>query len=160
MDEKTPTEKPIISLKEQQQLNYLNHLKDIVMRQTDYSEEQALAKLKEHNKDITSIVREFMGGSTTVQKKVDSNKSVNQTIYSEIRSFMDTAAASYEAKKKAEERQQQRQQQYIEQVRKEVERRKQLAVVDSSNVEIRTTTDVTTTIDVNTTIDVSTTPTM
>jgi hypothetical protein len=127
-------------MEENKEQQYLTQLKDIVMRQTDYSEDQALEKIKEHNKDITSIVREFMGGSKAA---INNNKSVNQTIYSEIRSFMDTAAATYNAKKEAEERQKQRHQMYIEQVKREVERRKQAAVA--------TTSDVYTTSDVNTT---------
>ena len=137
---------------------HLNNLKDIVMRQTDYSEEQALEKLKEHNKDIMAIVREFMGVSTkTKDTKNNNNTSVNQQIYGEIRNLMDTAAASYKAKKEAEERHEQRRQVYMAQARKELERRKALAAADSSN-NIATTADVTTTADVSTTTaDVTTT---
>jgi len=140
---------------------HLNNLKDIVMRQTDYSEEQALEKLKEHNKDVIAIVREFMGVSTKTTKdtKNNNNTSVNQQIYGEIRNLMDTAAASYKAKKEAEERYEQRRQLYIAQARKELERRKALLAADSSNNIVAdantTTTDVITTADVNTTTDVT-----
>jgi hypothetical protein len=135
---------------------HLNNLKDIVMRQTDYSEEQALEKLKEYNKDVMTIVREFMGVSTKTTKDIkNNNTSVNQQIYGEIRNLMDTAAASYKAKKEAEERYEQRRQIYIAQARKELERRKALAATaDSSNiivVDVNTTADVTTAADVTTT---------
>ena len=141
---------------------HLNNLKDIVMRQTDYSEEQALEKLKEHNNDIMTIVREFMGISTKTTKDTkNNNTSVNQQIYGEIRNLMDTAAASYKARKEAEERYEQRKQLYIAQARKELERRKALAAADSSNnnvaADTAVTADVTTTHDVSTTHDVTTT---
>lgn len=99
---------------------HLNYLKDIVMRQTDYDDTQAMDKLKEHNNDVMAIVREFMGG-TKIKKDSDTeNKSVNQKIYSEIRTFMDNAAASYKLKQFA----QTQRQNYIEQAQKELERRK------------------------------------
>ena len=145
MEENTIKVDDTLTLKKQQ---YMNHLKEIVMRQTDYSEEKALDKLKEHNNDITAIVREFMGN--VKQPTTNINKSVNQTIYSEIRTFMDTASTAYRAKKEVEERQQLRQQLYIEQVKKEVERRKQVAAA----------LDNTTTSDITTTSNIITTPTI
>jgi len=114
-----------LHLIEQAKVQRLNYLKDIVMRQTDYNEEQTFEKLKQHNNDITAIVREFLG-ATTKKNKETTNTSVNQQIYSEIRCLMDTAAANYKARKEAEELQQKRQQMYIEQARRELERRSKL----------------------------------
>ena len=79
----------------------IQNLKEIVMRQTDYSEEQALEKLKQHNNDIMSIVREYMGVSAITKK--NELKSVNQQIYKEIRTLMDDAAASYKMKKETQQ---------------------------------------------------------
>ena len=134
---------------------YLNNLKDVIMRQTDYSEEKALEKLKEHNKDVMAIIREFMGSTKLINNKNEEPKSVNQQIYSEIRTFMDTAATSYNKKKEIESIQQQRQQQYIEQARKELERRTaQLVTTDVQTPII--TTDVQTPI-ITTDTEVTTT---
>jgi len=79
----------------------IQNLKEIVMRQTDYSQEQALEKLKQHNNDIMSIVREYMGVSAITKK--NELKSVNQQIYKEIRTLMDDAAASYKIKKETQQ---------------------------------------------------------
>lgn len=79
----------------------IQNLKEIVMRQTDYSQEQALEKLEQHNNDIMSIVREYMGVSTITKK--NELKSVNQQIYKEIRTLMDDAAASYKIKKETQQ---------------------------------------------------------
>jgi hypothetical protein len=81
----------------------IEHMKSIIKRQTDYSDEEIILKMKIHNNDPMSILREYMGGSTSV-KKEEQNKSVNQTIYSEIRHLMDDAASNYKHKKEMEER--------------------------------------------------------
>ena len=81
----------------------IEHMKSIIKRQTDYSDEEIILKMQIHNNDPMSILREYMGGSTSV-KKEEQNKSVNQTIYSEIRHLMDDAASNYKHKKEMEER--------------------------------------------------------
>ena len=84
----------------------IKNLVDVVLRQTDYTEEKAIEKLKEHNNDIIAIVREYMCG-TAIKKPhtIDTtNKSMNQQIYGEIRNLMDDAAKTYKAKKDLEER--------------------------------------------------------
>ena len=84
----------------------IKNLIDVVLRQTDYTEEKAIEKLKEHNNDIIAIVREYMCGSAiTKPHTIDtSNKSMNQQIYGEIRNLMDDAAKTYKAKKDLEKR--------------------------------------------------------
>ena len=81
----------------------IEHMKSIIKRQTDYSDEEIILKMKIHNNDPMAILREYMGGTTSV-KKEEKNKSVNQTIYSEIRNLMDDAASNYKQKKDMEER--------------------------------------------------------
>jgi len=84
----------------------IKNLIDVVIRQTDYTEEKAIEKLKEHNNDIIAIVREYMSGSAIKKPQtIDiTNKSTNQQIYGEIRNLMDDAAKTYKAKKDFEER--------------------------------------------------------
>ena len=81
----------------------VEHIKSIIKRQTDYSDEEIILKMQIHNNDPMAILREYMGGTTSV-KKDEQNKSVNQTIYSEIRHLMDDAASNYKQKKEMEER--------------------------------------------------------
>ena len=81
----------------------IERMKNIIKRQTDYTDEEIILKLKIHNNDPMAILREYMGGITSV-KKEEQNKSVNQTIYSEIRNLMDVAASNYKQKKEMEER--------------------------------------------------------
>ena len=81
----------------------IEHIKNIIKRQTDYSDEEIILKMQIHNNDPMAILREYMGGTTSV-KKEEQNKSVNQTIYSEIRHLMDDAASNYKQKKEMEER--------------------------------------------------------
>ena len=76
----------------------IEHIKSIIKRQTDYSDEELNLKMQIHNNDPMAILREYMGGSPSV-KKEQPNKSVNQTIYSEIRHLMDDAASNYKHKK-------------------------------------------------------------
>ena len=73
-----------------------NSLEAIIMRQTDYTREVATNKLLEHNNDILSVIREYNGPP---KKPARAIKSVNQQIYTEIRSLMDDAAATYNSKK-------------------------------------------------------------
>ncbi len=84
-------------------MNSENSLHSIVMRQTDYDEETAINKLKEHNNDVLAVIKEYLGP----KKEIDKCKSINQMIYGEIRTLMDDAAATYRVKKELEERKQQ-----------------------------------------------------
>ena len=83
--------------------NVINRLKDIVKRQTDYDDETAVQKLKEHDNNIINIVREYMKQNATKSNNTDcdvkKNKTTNQKIFTEIRKLMDDASASYRKKK-------------------------------------------------------------
>ena len=80
-----------------------------IMRQTDYNRIVALEKLKYHNMDIMSVVREWMGVES-IQKK---DRSSNQMVFDEFRSFLDDASRDYYKKKELE----QAQQEYVRQMR-------------------------------------------
>ena len=85
--------------KEEQQKHYL---RDVVMRQTEYTEEQAMKKLQEFKFDVVAVIRDYMG---IITKKIDAPvKSVNQQIYGEIRNMMDDAAHKYRVKKELDEK--------------------------------------------------------
>jgi hypothetical protein len=55
----------------------------IILRQTDLTEEQAYAKLAEHNDDHMKVIRQYLG---IAEKKAPACvKSVNQEIYRQFR---------------------------------------------------------------------------
>ncbi len=55
----------------------------IILRQTDISEEQALERLAEHNEDHMKVIREYLG--IAEKKAPEQMKSVNQEIYRQFR---------------------------------------------------------------------------
>tara|TARA_B100001059_G_scaffold91383_1_gene90259 strand:+ start:736 stop:1167 length:432 start_codon:yes stop_codon:yes gene_type:complete len=79
----------------------------LVCRQTDYTTEEAEAKLKEHKGNYMSVVKEYLNPKYKEEnkKKVEEHesKSNNQKIYTEIRGFMDNAVKGYEYRKKVTE---------------------------------------------------------
>ena len=75
-------------------------LRDLVMRQTGYSLEEATDKLDEHKNDILAIVREYMGVQDEV---VQPETTSNQILYREMRGLMDNAARAHRQKKEMEE---------------------------------------------------------
>ena len=80
-----------------------------IMRQTDYNRIVALEKLKDHNMDIMSVVREWMGVES-IQKN---DRTSNQMVFDEFRSFLDGASRNYYKKKELEKAQQE----YVQQMR-------------------------------------------
>lgn len=79
------------------------HIIDIILRQTDYTEDQTIAKMKEHNNNAIAIIREYMSDSKVVKKETP-EKSMNQQIYGEIRGLMDDASKRYLAQKAYEKK--------------------------------------------------------
>ena len=55
----------------------------IILRQTDYNEEQAKEKLLQHNGDTLTIIKEYLG--ITEKKAPQHVGSVKQEIYRQIR---------------------------------------------------------------------------
>ena len=68
---------------------------EIICRQTTYTEEEAKQKLEEHTNDISAVLKEYLGVKTKPVKK----NSINQQIYSELRTFMDDVNEQYEKRK-------------------------------------------------------------
>lgn len=74
----------------------------IILRQTDYSEEIAREKLKEFNYDHILVIKSFMG---ITEKKAPEIKSVNQEKYRQMRYRLDSSMREYNLKKeKAEDK--------------------------------------------------------
>lgn len=67
-----------------------------IMSQTNYSEEIARKKLKEHNNDYMKVLKEYMG--IPEKKTVETVKSVNQEIYKQIRCSLDQTMKEYREK--------------------------------------------------------------
>ena len=67
----------------------------IVMRQTDYSENIAREKLKEHNFDEIATIKAYLG---IVNKNTLPVKSVNQEIYRQLRSRLNSNMKDYQSR--------------------------------------------------------------
>ena len=83
-------------------INSSNALLEQVLRQTDYTEEVALAKLAALDNDVIKVVREYLTGTPIKIVKASNSSqkmSVNQQIYKEIRTMMDDASMTYEKSK-------------------------------------------------------------
>ena len=66
-----------------------NKLTPVVLRQTDYTEDQARKKLEEHNFDLKALLYEWMG--VDIIKEDDACKTGSQERYRLIRQTMDEA---------------------------------------------------------------------
>ena len=63
---------------------------ELVMRQTDYTEEFSSRKLEEWNNNYLNVIKEYMNPNFQQRKEVKPVKTTkNQMIYGEIRNFMD-----------------------------------------------------------------------
>ena len=65
----------------------------IIMRQTDYTEEVAKEKLKEFNYDHIAVIKSYLG---VPNKKAAPVKSVNQEIYKQLRYRLDSNMRNYQ----------------------------------------------------------------
>ena len=66
-----------------------------VMSLTNYTEEQAIEKLKLFNCDYMSVLKDYMG---IPEKKSQPIKSINQEIYKQIRTTLDSSMREYREK--------------------------------------------------------------
>ena len=62
---------------------------EVILRQTDYTIEQAREKLSEHKTDYMAVIRSYLKQGLTSTNPIAKPLSMNQQIYKEIRSFMD-----------------------------------------------------------------------
>ena len=64
----------------------------LIMRQTDYTEEIAKEKLKEFNYDHIAVIKSYLG---VTEKKPAPVKSLNQEIYKQLRHRLDKNMRNY-----------------------------------------------------------------
>jgi hypothetical protein len=64
----------------------------LIMRQTDYTEEVAREKLKIFNFNEIAVIKDYFG---ITEKKAPEIKSVNQAIYKQLRGHLDGAMRDY-----------------------------------------------------------------
>lgn len=69
----------------------------IILRQTDYTEEIAREKLIENNGDHILVIKKYMG---LHDKKQEPVKSLNQEIYKQLRYKLDSSMREYNNSKK------------------------------------------------------------
>ena len=92
---------------------------EFVLRQTEYTEEQAVEKLEKVNYDGKIVVDEYLKEDIPVSsysKSNDKEMSVNQKIYGEIRNLMDTGMRQYNERQE-QARKQHELQEYLKNVR-------------------------------------------
>jgi len=73
---------------------------EMILRQTDYTEEEAKIKLKEFNYDHIQVVKSYLG---ITEKKAPPIKTVNQEIYKQIRHRLDSNMRDYNLRKERDE---------------------------------------------------------
>jgi len=114
-------------------VNAIQPIIDIVVRQTNYTKEQVIDKMKEHNNNALLIIREYMTGNEKNVKKTTEKATTNQQIYGEIRNLMDDAAKRYSAKVKYE-KQKEEYMKYMENKRIEEEQMTQTANMSTTDM--------------------------
>jgi len=70
----------------------INNKIQIILRQTDYTEETAIEKLKENNFDELETIKDYLG---ITKKKSPVIKSLNQEIYKQLRNKLDLDMRDY-----------------------------------------------------------------
>jgi hypothetical protein len=72
----------------------------IIIRQTNYTYEEAEEKLKECNFNHIDVIKSFLGIKEKPEKPI---KSVNQEIYRQLRHKLDASMSEYNTKKEKRE---------------------------------------------------------
>lgn len=72
----------------------------LVMRQTDYNEEQAKEKLAQWNNNYINVIKEYLNPNFNKTKKETKSKTLNQQMLGEIRTFMDDVYIKFENRKR------------------------------------------------------------
>ena len=64
----------------------------VILRQTDYSEDKAREKLQQFGYNEIAVIKDYFG---ITEKKAPPIKSVNQAIYKQLRSHLDSSMKDY-----------------------------------------------------------------
>lgn len=75
-------------------IEHTEDLAEIVQRQTSYSFEESIEKLKQHNNNHIDVIKEYMG----IKPKEVKVKSINQEIFKQIRHKLDNSMKEYNNK--------------------------------------------------------------
>lgn len=76
---------------------------NLVMRQTDYNEEQVIDKLKQWNNNYINVIKEYLNPNFNKTVKKEKPKTLNQQMMGEIRNFMDDVYIKFENRKRYNE---------------------------------------------------------
>jgi hypothetical protein len=72
----------------------------MILRQTNYSEDEAHTLLKDNNYDAIMVIKKYLG---VTEKKEPPVKTVNQEIYKQIRYKLDANMREYNLRKEKDE---------------------------------------------------------
>lgn len=81
-------------------MNSIEDKVQMILRQTNYTEEEAKEKLLQYNEEPLLVIRDFLGISE--KKSSTPVYSVNQEIYRQLRYKLDASMREYQAKKDSE----------------------------------------------------------
>ena len=73
---------------------------NLVMRQTDYTEEEAKTMLKKWNNNYINVIKEYLNPDFDQPREKSKPKTLNQQMMGEIRQFMDDVYVKFENRKK------------------------------------------------------------
>ena len=73
---------------------------NLVMRQTNYTEDEVADKLKYWNNNYIDVIKEYLNPDFKTPKKDVKSKTLNQQMLGEIRTFMDDVYVQSENRKK------------------------------------------------------------
>jgi hypothetical protein len=71
--------------------NVKNEKVELVLRQTDYSKEDAILKLELNNYNFHKVIKEYMSPEKEEDNRDKKKINVNQQIFKEIRNMMDSS---------------------------------------------------------------------
>ena len=86
---------------------------ELIMRQTDYTEEVARIKLEDWKNNYLHVIKEYMNPNFQDKLKTPTSSTKNQMIYGEIRNFMDDVNTQQLQRKRHAEQLEQRKAAYI-----------------------------------------------
>ena len=67
----------------------------LIKSQTNYSEEEAIKKLEKWEGDYMNVMKEYLNPDFQKKKKDNNNRSINERVMSEIRTFWDDANSQF-----------------------------------------------------------------
>jgi hypothetical protein len=73
---------------------------NLIMRQTDYTAEEAALKLKQWNNNYINVIKEYLNPHFNEKPKETKTKTLNQQMMGEIRHFMDDVYIKFENRKR------------------------------------------------------------